>query len=58
LRHAILDVERAKQRDWGTAMTRVLIADDHALFRAGLRQFLVEVLPAAEIDEAASGTKS
>jgi len=38
-------------------MTRVLIADDHALFRAGLRQFLVEVLPAAEIDEAASGNE-
>ena len=30
-------------------MTRVLIADDHALFRAGLRQFLVESLPSAEI---------
>lgn len=36
-------------------MTRVLIADDHALFRAGLRQFLAESLPAAEIGEAASG---
>ena len=38
-------------------MTRVLIADDHALFRAGLRQFLVEALPAAEIDEAVSGNE-
>jgi DNA-binding NarL/FixJ family response regulator len=38
-------------------MTRVLIADDHALFRAGLRQFLVDALPAAEIDEAVSGNE-
>ena len=36
-------------------MTRVLIADDHALFRAGLRQFLLESLPSAEIGEAGSG---
>ena len=36
-------------------MTRVLIADDHALFRAGLRQFLVEALPSVEIGEATSG---
>jgi DNA-binding NarL/FixJ family response regulator len=39
-------------------MTRVLIADDHALFRAGLRQFLVESLPSAEIGEAASGNEA
>jgi DNA-binding NarL/FixJ family response regulator len=38
-------------------MTRVLIADDHALFRAGLRQFLVDSLPPAEIGEAASGNE-
>jgi DNA-binding NarL/FixJ family response regulator len=38
-------------------MTRVLIADDHALFRAGLRQFLVDALPSAEIGEAASGNE-
>jgi DNA-binding NarL/FixJ family response regulator len=38
-------------------MTRVLIADDHALFRAGLRQFLVEALPSVEIGEAASGNE-
>jgi len=38
-------------------MTRVLIADDHALFRAGLRQFLVDALPAAEIGEVASGSE-
>jgi two-component system, NarL family, invasion response regulator UvrY len=38
-------------------MTRVLIADDHALFRAGLRQFLLEALPSAEIGEAASGNE-
>ena len=39
-------------------MTRVLIADDHALFRAGLRQFLVEALPSAEIGEAATGNEA
>ena len=39
-------------------MTRVLIADDHALFRAGLRQFLVESLPSVEIGEAASGNET
>jgi two-component system, NarL family, invasion response regulator UvrY len=39
-------------------MTRVLIADDHALFRAGLRQFLVDSLPSAEIGEAASGNEA
>jgi two-component system, NarL family, invasion response regulator UvrY len=38
-------------------MTRVLIADDHALFRAGLRQFLVDALPSAEIGEATSGNE-
>jgi DNA-binding NarL/FixJ family response regulator len=38
-------------------MTRVLIADDHALFRAGLRQFLVDALPSADIGEAASGNE-
>ena len=39
-------------------MTRVLIADDHALFRAGLRQFLIESLPSAEIGEASSGNET
>jgi two-component system, NarL family, invasion response regulator UvrY len=39
-------------------MARVLIADDHALFRAGLRQFLVQSLSAAEIGEAASGNET
>lgn len=38
-------------------LTRVLIADDHALFRAGLRQFLVDALPSVEIGEAASGNE-
>ena len=38
-------------------MTHVLVADDHALFRAGLRQFLVDALPSAEIGEAASGNE-
>jgi DNA-binding NarL/FixJ family response regulator len=36
-------------------MIRILIADDHALFRSGLRLFLVEALPTAVIGEAASG---
>jgi DNA-binding NarL/FixJ family response regulator len=39
-------------------MARVLIADDHALFRAGLRQFLVQSLPSAEIGETASGNET
>ncbi len=38
-------------------MAHVLIADDHALFRAGLRQFLVQSLPGAEIGESARGTR-
>lgn len=38
-------------------MTHVLVADDHALFRAGLRQFLVNALPSVEIGEAASGNE-
>jgi DNA-binding NarL/FixJ family response regulator len=39
-------------------MARVIIADDHALFRAGLRQFLVQSLPSAEIGETASGNET
>jgi DNA-binding NarL/FixJ family response regulator len=39
-------------------MARVLIADDHALFRAGLRQYLEESLTSAEIGEAASGNET
>jgi DNA-binding NarL/FixJ family response regulator len=39
-------------------MARVLIADDHALFRAGLRQYLEESLTSAEIGEAASGNEA
>jgi two-component system invasion response regulator UvrY len=39
-------------------MTRVLIADDHALFRAGLRQFLDEALAPAEFGEAATGNET
>jgi DNA-binding NarL/FixJ family response regulator len=39
-------------------MTRVLIADDHALFRAGLRQFLAQSLSSADIGEAASGNET
>ena len=37
-------------------MTRVLIADDHALVRAGLRQFLEAEPSIAEIGEAVSGS--
>ena len=36
-------------------MTRVLIADDHSLFRAGLRQFLADSLTSVDIGEAATG---
>jgi DNA-binding NarL/FixJ family response regulator len=39
-------------------MARILIADDHALFRAGLRQFLVQSLSGTEIGEAASGNET
>jgi two-component system invasion response regulator UvrY len=39
-------------------MARVLIADDHALFRAGLRQFLIQSVPSAEIGESATGNES
>jgi DNA-binding NarL/FixJ family response regulator len=39
-------------------MTRVLIADDHTLFRAGLRQFLAESLPSVDIGEAATGNET
>jgi DNA-binding NarL/FixJ family response regulator len=39
-------------------MARVLIADDHALFRAGLRQFLIQSLPSAEIGESATGNET
>ncbi|HEY1725783.1 MAG TPA: response regulator transcription factor, partial [Steroidobacteraceae bacterium] len=39
-------------------MTRVLLADDHAMVRAGLRQFLVEDRSITEIGEAASGNET
>jgi hypothetical protein len=39
-RHAGVAIFPGRRRH--SAMTRVLIADDHALFRAGLRQFLVD----------------
>ncbi len=37
------------------SMTRVLVADDHAVVRAGLRQFLEEDRSIQEIGEAATG---
>ncbi len=39
-------------------MARVLIADDHAVVRAGLRQFLMEDRAIREIGEAASGEQT
>jgi DNA-binding NarL/FixJ family response regulator len=39
-------------------MARVLLADDHAMVRAGLRQFLEEDRSITEIGEAASGTET
>jgi len=36
-------------------MTRILIADDHAIFREGLRQILEDVLDLAVVDEASRG---
>src|ERR1700728_3738333 len=41
-----------------TTMTKVLLADDHAMVRAGLRQFLVEDRNITEIGEAASGNET
>lgn len=42
----------------GASMTRVLIADDHAVVRAGVRQFLEEDRSIREIGEAATGTET
>jgi len=42
----------------GKTMTKVLLADDHAMVRAGLRQFLVEDRSITEIGEAASGNET
>jgi len=39
-------------------MSKVLLADDHAMVRAGLRQFLEEDHTITEIGEAASGTET
>jgi DNA-binding NarL/FixJ family response regulator len=39
-------------------MTRILIADDHAVVRAGLRQFLEEDRSIREIGEAATGNET
>ena len=39
-------------------MMRILIADDHALVRAGFRQFLEEDPSITEIGEAASGSET
>ena len=39
-------------------MTRVLIADDHALVRSGLRQFLAMDPSIVEIGEAGSGSNT
>jgi DNA-binding NarL/FixJ family response regulator len=39
-------------------MTKVLLADDHAMVRAGLRQFLVDDRTITEIGEAASGNET
>ncbi len=39
-------------------MHSILIADDHALFRAGLRQFLVDSGPIGEVVEAGTGQQT
>lgn len=39
-------------------MASVLIADDHALFRAGLRQFLEQFLPGDTFGEAGTGNET
>src|SRR5262249_32885791 len=42
----------------GKRMTRILIADDHAVVRAGLRQFLEEDRSIVEIGEARTGSET
>jgi DNA-binding NarL/FixJ family response regulator len=39
-------------------MTRVLLADDHALVRAGLKQFLAEDMSIVEVGEARTGQET
>lgn len=47
---------RLQNKDWNTfksiLMVRILIGDDHAVIRKGLRQILLERYPSAIIDEA------
>src|SRR3984885_6213087 len=42
----------------GDSMAKILIADDHAMVRAGLKQFLEEDRSITEIGEAASGNET
>lgn len=39
-------------------MTSILLADDHAIVRAGLQQFIKGFIPDAEFDEAPDGTSA
>ena len=39
----------------GTTMQKILIADDHAIVREGLKQILVEMSDAITVDEASNG---
>src|SRR3954449_3688876 len=43
-----------QQKMTAAANTRLIIADDHPLFRDALRQAVASVLPSAKIDEAGS----
>jgi two-component system invasion response regulator UvrY len=48
----------SEQNREGTTMARILIADDHPMVRAGLRQLLLEDRSISEIGEAASGNET
>lgn len=46
-------VHRAQEKRWGSGMSRIVIADDHGLYRRGLRLALIAGIPGVEIFEAA-----
>src|SRR6185312_1165892 len=51
-------LESRDSRDYGHSMIRILIADDHAIVRAGLRQFIADQVDMEVAAEAASGSET
>jgi len=51
-------LESRDSRDYGHSMIRILIADDHAIVRAGLRQFIADQVDMEVTAEAASGSET